>query len=261
MKVVILAGGFGSRLSEETDYIPKPMVKIGERPILWHIMKTYSQYGYNDFIICCGYKGHVIKEYFSNYFLHSSDITIDMSKKAISYSNNKSEPWKINLIDTGLHTETGGRLKRLFKYLKDEQTFMLTYGDGISDINISKLIEFHNSHGKLATVTAVNPPSRFGALEIDATQSVKRFTEKPILQNNYINGGYFVLNTKVLEIISGDTSVFENEPLWELTKSNELKAYKYNGFWHPMDTLRDKRYLERLWDTGDAPWKIRDFDV
>jgi len=255
MKAVILAGGYGTRLSEETSLKPKPMVEIGGKPILWHIMNIYSNFGVNDFIICCGYKGYVIKEYFANYYMHMSDLTVDMNSGNIEYYNCKAEPWKITLIDTGLNTMTGGRLKRVKEYVGNE-TFMLTYGDGVADINIDKLLEFHKQHGKIGTVTAVQPSGRFGALNINDKSIVNTFMEKPNGDGAWINGGFFVLEPEVFDYIKDNKTIFEREPLEGLSKDNELIAYKHNGFWKPMDTLRDKNDLEELWDAGKAPWKI-----
>ena len=254
MKVVILAGGLGTRLSEETSLKPKPMVEIGGRPILWHIMKIYSTYGLNDFIICCGYKGYIIKEYFNNYFLHQSDVTFNMHDNKVTVHSKRAEPWTITLVDTGDNTMTGGRLKRLEKYLKDEDNFCFTYGDGLADINIKKLIDFHINHKKEATLTAVLPPGRFGALEINKDK-VMKFQEKPKGDGALINGGFFVLSYKVLRRINDDYTIWEQEPLKSLAKDGELMAYKHNSFWQPMDTLRDKHYLINLWETNQAPWK------
>lgn len=253
MKAVILAGGLGTRLSEETDLRPKPMVEIGGRPIIWHIMKIYSQHGVNEFIICCGYLGYVIKEYFTNYFMHMSDISIDLSSNNLTVHKKNAEPWKITLVDTGKETLTGGRLKRVAEYLKSEEAFCLTYGDGVANIDISKLINFHKSHGKSATITAVVPPGRYGALELNGNQVVS-FKEKP--EDGLINGGFFVLSPKVLKLIKGDQTSWENGPLTKLANLNELRAYKHHGFWQPMDTLREKNLLQNLWNTGNAPWKI-----
>ena len=255
MKAVILAGGLGTRLSEETVHCPKPMVKIGSMPILWHIMKIYSSYGINDFIICAGYKGYMINEYFSNDSLHASDVTIDTKKSVVNVHQSKSEPWKVIVVDTGDDSMTGGRLARVSDYIKDEKEFCLTYGDGLADINITDSIKFHRSHGKLATITATYPPARFGALEIE-NNKVKSFLEKPKGDGQMINGGFFVLSPKVVDLISGDSSVWEKEPLESLAKSGELMAYKHDRFWQPMDTLRDKNFLEDFWVSGDAPWKI-----
>ena len=256
MKTVILAGGLGTRLSEETELKPKPMVHVGGFPILWHILKIYSSYGLNDFIICCGYKGYVIKEYFANYFLHMSDVTFDMRSNDMVVHNKHAEPWKVTLIDTGDHTLTGGRLKKIQKYLLDDEEFCFTYGDGVSDINITKLVEFHKSHGKCATITAVRPPARYGALSIADKYLVKQFKEKNEGSSNWINGGFFVLNARVLERISDDDTSWEAEPLEGLARDDELVAYKHMGFWQPMDTLREKNYLHDLWTTGNAPWKV-----
>jgi len=255
MKVVILAGGFGTRLSEETDIKPKPMIEIGEKPILWHIIKIYSYYGFNDFIICLGYKGYIIKEYFSNYFLHQSDVTMDLEKNSMEIHQSKAEPWKITLVDTGLNTMTGGRIKRVQKYINDE-TFMLTYGDGVGSINISELFEFHKKHNKFATVTAVQPSGRFGALNLDKQANVLAFQEKPKGDNAWINGGFFVLEPQIFDYIECDETWWEREPMERLTKEGQLSAFFHKGFWHPMDTLRDKNYLEQLWKSGHAPWKI-----
>ena len=255
MKAVILAGGLGTRLSEETVTKPKPMVEIGGKPILWHIMKTYSHFGINEFIICCGYKGYVIKEYFANYFKHQSDITFNMKDNEMIVHEKRAEPWKVTLIDTGDETMTGGRLKRVAPYLDKEETFFFTYGDGVADINISALLEFHLSHGKEATLTATFPPGRFGALEI-VDGEVKRFQEKPRGDGALINGGFFVLSSKVFDRIEGDTTVWEQEPLKGLAQDNQLMAFKHKGFWQPMDTLRDKMHLEKLWNTNKALWKL-----
>jgi len=255
MKAVILAGGLGTRLSEETDSKPKPMVEIGGKPILWHIMKTYSYYGINDFIICCGYKGYVIKEYFANYFMHQSDITFKMKDNEMIVHEKRAEPWTVTLVDTGDKSMTGGRLKRIFTYIKDDKAFCMTYGDGVADINIKELINFHKSHGKLATLTATFPPGRFGALGIENNQ-VKTFEEKPRGDGALINGGFFVLSPKVIERIDNDHSIWEQEPLKGLANDGELMAYKHEGFWQPMDTLRDKIYLEGFLEINEAPWKV-----
>lgn len=256
MKVVILAGGFGSRLHEETYLKPKPMVEIGENPIIWHIMKIYSAYGFNEFIICLGYKGYMIKEYFANYFLHTNDLTIDLASNRVTYHNNKSESFKVTLVDTGLSTQTGGRIKRIKNHI-NESTFMMTYGDGVANVNIKNLVDFHIKNGKLATVTAVKSPSRFGALKLNNDSVVEDFKEKPIGdEGGLINGGFFVLNHKIFEYIKNDDIIWENEPLKALTKDNELIAYKHLDFWKPMDTLREKRELEKLWNSGRAPWKV-----
>lgn len=254
MKAVILAGGLGTRLSEETSIRPKPMVEIGGKPILWHIMKMYSHHGINDFIICCGYKGYFIKEYFANYFLHMSDITFDMQKNDMHVHQRRAEPWKVTLVDTGDNSMTGGRLGRVADYVKDDEAFCLTYGDGVSDIDIAATISFHKSHGKAATLTATYPPARFGALEIDNKQ-VKSFQEKPKGDGAMINGGFFVLSPQVLTYIKSDATIWEQEPLMQLAQSGELMAYEHTGFWQPMDTLRDKHLLEELWISGKAPWK------
>ena len=253
MKAVILAGGYGTRISEETRIKPKPLVEIGGRPILWHIMKAYSHYGINDFIICCGYKGYKIKEYFTNYFLHNSDITVDLKSNHVDIHQNPSEPWKVTLVDTGLDTMTGGRLKRVEKYL-DDKTFCFTYGDGLSDVDISELISFHKMKKKKATLTAVRPPGRYGVLDLKDEQ-VKQFVEKPKGDGSWINGGYFVLESDVFDYIDDDATVWEKEPLEQLSKENQLSAYRHNGFWQPLDTLRDKNSLEQLWLTKNAHWK------
>lgn len=254
MKAVILAGGLGTRLSEETSSRPKPMVEVGGKPVLWHIMKLYSEYGVNEFIICCGYKGYVIKEYFANYFLHMSDVTFDMSNNSMEIHQHFVEPWKVTLVDTGESTNTGGRLKRVKKYL-GEEVFSFTYGDGLGNINIKDLADFHKAHGKLATVTAVQPPGRFGALEMNGT-TVSRFVEKPHGDGMYINGGYFILSPDVIDLIDDDSTVWEQKPLERLAQLGQLEAYEHNGYWQPMDTLRDKNNLEYLWSIGKAPWKI-----
>jgi len=253
MKTVILAGGFGTRISEESDARPKPMIEIGGKPILWHIMKSYSHYGFNDFIICCGYKSYYIKEYFINYASHLSDIEVDLEKNTYTTLKSYSEPWKITLIDTGTESMTGGRLKRVYPFIKDEKEFCFTYGDGVSDVNIQSLIEYHKGHGKLATVTATYPPGRFGALEIVNNQ-VLNFEEKPKGDGALINGGFFVLSPRVVEKIDGDHSIWEKEPLEELAKNGELMSFKHEGFWHSMDTLRDKIKLNELIDNNKAPW-------
>ena len=256
MKAIILAGGLGTRLSEETDLKPKPMIEIGGFPILWHIMKTYSSHGVNDFIICCGYKGYIIKEYFNNYFLHMSNATLHMKDNRMEVHQNDIEPWTITLIDTGEETMTGGRLKRVYSYIKDEKDFCFTYGDGVSDVDISSLIKYHNSHGKLATVTAVRPPGRFGALKIINDNIVSQFQEKPEGDGSWINGGYFILSPKVIKEIEGDQISWENEPLNAIAANGQLVAYKHEGFWQPMDTLREKNILNDLWDRNKAPWKV-----
>ena len=255
MIAVILAGGLGTRISEETHLKPKPMIEIGGKPILWHIMKLYSAHGVNDFIICCGYKGYVIKEYFANYFLHMSDVTFDMQSNTMKVHRQKAEPWKVTLVDTGESSMTGGRLKRIEEYVKDEEAFCFTYGDGVADIDISKEIEFHKAHGKLATVAAVQPPGRYGALEL-SDNDVTGFTEKPRGDGGLINGGFFVLSPKVLSLINDDNTSWEDGPLQSLAKQGELVAWKHSDFWHAMDTLRDKNYLEELWATKKAPWYL-----
>lgn len=255
MKAVILAGGLGTRISEETVLKPKPMIEIGGKPILWHIMKMYSAHGVNEFIICCGYKGYIIKEYFANYFLHMSDVTFDMAQNRMEVHNCYAEPWKVTLVDTGENTLTGGRLKRVQEYVKNEKDFCFTYGDGVADVNVSELIRFHRNHGKLATVTAVQPPGRYGALKICDT-SVSGFMEKPKGDGGWINGGFFVLSPQVVQSITGDQSSWEGEPLLKLAEDGELSAYKHYGFWQPMDTLRDKNQLEMLWESNQAPWKV-----
>ena len=255
MKAVIFAGGFGTRLSEETSVRPKPMVEIGGKPILWHIMKMYSHHGVNDFIICCGYKGYVIKEYFANYFLHMSDITFDMQTNQMEVHQKRAEPWKVTLVDTGVNTMTGGRLLRVADYIKDEEAFCLTYGDGVGDNDIAASIAFHRSHGKAVTLTATYPPGRFGALDIQNGQ-VNRFKEKPRGDGALINGGFFVLSPKVLSHLKGDETIWEQEPLKKLANLGQLSAYKHSGFWQPMDTLRDKHKLEDMWAEDKAPWKV-----
>lgn len=253
MKAVILAGGLGTRISEETSIKPKPMVEIGNKPILWHIMKIYSSYGINDFVICCGYKGYVIKEFFANYFLHTSDVTFNMKNNEMEVHSKRAEPWNVSLVDTGDSTMTGGRLKRVSDYLNDE-TFCFTYGDGLADINIKNLIDFHNKSKTKATLTAVQPPGRFGSLEFERGK-VFSFQEKPKGDNSWINGGFFVLDPEVINYIDGDNSIWEQTPLKKLAKEGELSAYHHEGFWQPMDTLRDKNTLEELWDSQNAPWK------
>ncbi|OPY87033.1 MAG: Glucose-1-phosphate cytidylyltransferase [Syntrophaceae bacterium PtaU1.Bin231] len=253
MKVVILCGGMGTRLREETEYRPKPMIEIGEKPILWHIIKMYSSFGFNDFVICLGYRGYVIKEYFSNYFLHQSDVTIDLGKNSLEVHDSHAERWRITLVDTGLNTMTGGRIRRIRKYV--DGTFMLTYGDGVADVDIGRLVSFHKAHGRLATITAVQPSGRFGALDIDSRDHVVSFKEKPKGDNAWINGGFFVLESKVFDYIEGDRTIWEREPLETLARNGELAAYRHTGFWQPMDTLRDKNQLDELWGTGKPPWK------
>ncbi|MDR3415429.1 MAG: glucose-1-phosphate cytidylyltransferase [Nevskia sp.] len=255
MKAVILAGGLGTRLSEETSVRPKPMVEIGGKPILWHIMMVYSLYGIREFIICLGYKGYIIKEYFANYFLHMSDVTFDMTKNKMEVHNANAQPWRVTLIDTGDDTMTGGRLKRVQKYVKDEECFCFTYGDGLSDINLAEAIAFHKAHGKLATLTAVQPPGRFGALELQSDGRVTAFQEKPTGDGGWINGGFFILSPKVIDYIADDTTSWERYPLETIAQQDQLLAYKHRGFWQPMDTLRDKHQLEELWQSGEAPWK------
>ena len=255
MKVVLLAGGFGTRISEESHLKPKPMIEIGGMPILWHIMKSYSKYGYNDFVICCGYKQYVIKEYFANYYLHNCDITFDFRDgNNIEIHNNMSEPWKVTLVDTGLNTMTGGRIKRVRKYLDDEP-FMVTYGDGVSNINISELVKYHQSHGKIGTMSAVQPEGRFGVLDIENNQ-INAFREKSKDDSGWINCGFMVMNPEIFDYIDGDTTIFEKEPLEGLARDSQLMAYKHNGFWQCMDTLRDKEKLEKMWGSNNAPWKV-----
>lgn len=254
IKAVILAGGLGTRLSEETSIRPKPMVEIGGKPILWHILKMYSHHGVNDFVICCGYKGYVIKEYFANYFLHMSDVTFDMRSNQMEVHQKRAEPWKVTLVDTGDESMTGGRLRRVADYVRNDEAFCFTYGDGVSDVDISAAIEFHRGHGKLATLTAAYPPGRFGALDIDGDQ-VNQFIEKPKGDGALINGGFFVLSPRVLDYLENDSTVWEQQPLQRLANEGQLMAYEHHGFWQPMDTLRDKVYLEELWGSGRAPWK------
>ena len=254
MKLVILAGGLGSRISEESAFRPKPMIEIGGKPIIWHLMKIYSYYGINEFIICCGYKGHLIKEYFANYFLHMSDITFEIQKNSMEVHHRYSEPWKVTLVDTGEYTMTGGRLKRIYNYIRDEENFCFTYGDGLSDINILDLISFHKKIGLLATLSAVYPSGRFGALDIHLNK-VTTFNEKPRGDGGLINGGFFVLSPAVLKLIKDDATIWEKEPLENLSNNGQLASYKHTGFWYAMDTLKDKNYLENLWSSGNAPWK------
>lgn len=254
MKAVILAGGYGSRLSEETQLKPKPMVEIGGKPILWHIMKIYAAAGVNDFVICCGYKGYVIKEYFANYFLHMSDVTFDMAHNRMDVHQKHAEPWRVTLVDTGEASMTGGRLRRVARYLQDEDAFCFTYGDGVADVDIAASIAFHRGHGRLATVTAVQPPGRYGALQLEGG-SVRRFTEKPRGDGDLINGGFFVLSPRCIDRIAGDATSWEAEPLAGLAADGELMAFEHHGFWQPMDTLREKHLLEDLWTSGRAPWK------
>jgi glucose-1-phosphate cytidylyltransferase len=255
MKAVILAGGLGTRFSEETALRPKPMIEIGGKPILWHIMKTYSHYGINDFVVCCGYRGYVIKEYFANYFMHMSDVTFDMVRNEMEVHNRYAEPWRVTLVDTGEHTMTGGRLKRVSNFVKDEESFCFTYGDGVGDVNIAELIAFHRSQNVQATLTAVSPPGRFGALDTSGNR-VLAFQEKPKGDGATVNGGFFVLSPTVLAHIDGDATVWEREPLERLAEAGQLAAHRHDGFWQPMDNLRDKTYLEELWSTGKAPWKV-----
>ena len=256
MKAVILAGGMGTRISEETHIRPKPMIEIGERPILWHIMKIYSSYGFNDFIICLGYKGYCIKEYFAHYFLHESDVTFDFNNSNERMVHHHSaEPWKVTLVNTGGETMTGGRVKRVQEYIGNEP-FLLTYGDGVADVNIADLVAYHKAHGKLATVTSIQPAGRFGALDLDSKNLIHGFQEKPKGDGAWINGGFFVLEPEVLNYISGDATIFEKEPLEGLARDKQLVSYKHSGFWQPMDTLRDKNYLEDLWKSGNVPWKV-----
>jgi len=255
MKAVILAGGLGSRISEETHLRPKPMIEIGGKPILWHLMKAYSAHGINEFVICCGYKGYVIKEYFSNYFLHMSDVTFDMSNNRMEVHEQKVEPWRVTLVDTGDDTKTGGRLKRVAEYLKDEDAFCLSYGDGLANVDITASIAFHKAHGKLATVTAVRPLGRFGSLTLDG-ETVRGFVEKPLGDGSWINGGFFVLSPTVIDTIAGDSTSWELEPMDKLAADGQMRAFVHLGFWQPMDTLREKNVLEELWSSGQAPWKV-----
>lgn len=255
MKVVILAGGKGTRLTEETGSRPKPMVEIGDKPILWHIMKIYSHHGFNDFIVCLGYKGYLIKEYFSNYFLHNCDVTFDMSTNEMCVHQHVNEPWRVTLVDTGAETMTAGRIRRVAEYLGDSP-FMLTYGDGVADVDVTRLVEFHRASGKEATVTAVQPLGRFGAMVIGEEGTVAEFQEKPVGDGSWVNGGFFVLEPSVLRRIGSDESIWEREPLEQLAAEGELAAYRHRGFWQPMDTLRDKHHLEALWESGQAPWKV-----
>jgi glucose-1-phosphate cytidylyltransferase len=255
MKAVILAGGLGTRISEETSVRPKPMIEIGGMPILWHIMKLYSHHGIHDFVICCGYKGYVIKEYFANYFLHMSDVTFDMSKNSMEVHQRSAEPWRVTLVDTGAETMTGGRLKRVRSYLQDEEAFCLTYGDGVSNVDITALLAFHKAHGTQATLTATIPPGRFGALDLQGDR-VATFMEKPKGDGALINGGFFVLSPEVIDLIKDDHSIWEREPLEHLAQAGQLSAFQHHGFWQPMDTLRDKVLLEDLWQSGKAPWKV-----
>jgi glucose-1-phosphate cytidylyltransferase len=255
MKTVILAGGLGTRISEESHLRPKPMIEIGGRPVLWHIMKLFSHYGFNDFIVCLGYRGYMIKEYFSNYVMHNADLTVDLASGAVEYHATNHEPWRVTLVDTGPDTMTGGRLKRVARYLAPGESFFFTYGDGVADVDLAALAAFHHDHGKQATVTAVSPPGRYGALEIDAGR-VERFIEKPPGDNGLINGGFFVLKPQVVERIADDSTSFEVEPLEGLARDHELMAWRHDGFWAAMDTLRDKNHLEALWASGEAPWRL-----
>ena len=255
MKVVILAGGFGTRISEESHLKPKPMVEIGEQPILWHIMKYYSQFGYHDFVICLGYKQYVVKEYFADYFLHTSDVTFDLANNRMEVHNNYSEPWRVTLVDTGLHTMTGGRIKRIRDYIGDE-TFLLTYGDGVSTVDLKALVEFHKKHGKIATISGVNVGQRFGVLEVDADGAIREFREKNDDDGKIVNGGFMVMEPAVFDYIEGDATVFEKAPLENLAKDGELMVYRHDGFWKCMDTQRDRMQLEAMWQEGRAPWKI-----
>ncbi|MDT8993023.1 glucose-1-phosphate cytidylyltransferase [Curvibacter sp. APW13] len=255
MKAVILAGGLGTRISEETQLKPKPMIEIGGKPILWHIMKIYSAHGVHDFVVCCGYRGYVIKEYFANYFLHMSDVTFDMTNNRMEVHHRHAEPWRVTLVDTGEHTMTGGRLRRVAEYVKEEEAFCFTYGDGVADVDVAASIRFHQAHGRMATVTAVQPPGRYGALDLQG-ESVRGFTEKPRGDGGFINGGFFVLSPRCLERLNGDEDSWEGEPLTGLASEGQLMAYPHLGFWQPMDTLRDKNNLESLWASGRAPWKV-----
>jgi len=254
MKAVILAGGFGTRISEETDVKPKPMIEIGGMPLLWHIMKSYSSYGINEFVICCGYKGYVVKEYFANYFLHMSDVTFDMKNNKMEVNQKFAESWKVTLVDTGLNTMTGGRLKKIQKYL-DNETFCFTYGDGLADIDLKKLINFHKKNNSFATLTAVQPPGKYGALNLKKNK-VTKFEEKPAGDGSWINGGFFVLEPEIFNYLKNDSTVWEKEPLEKMAKQNKVTAYKHSGFWQALDTLRDKNHLQSLWDSNKAPWKI-----
>jgi glucose-1-phosphate cytidylyltransferase len=255
MKVVILAGGMGTRLAEETQVRPKPMVEIGGRPILWHIMKIYSRHGFNDFIVCLGYKGYVIKEFFANYFMHMSDVTFHVAENRMEVHRQTAEPWRVTLVDTGDVTQTGGRIKRVMDYVKDEPYFALTYGDGVADIDIAAEVNFHKAHGRKATITAVRPARRFGAIAVDGDR-VRSFREKPDDDGGWINGGFFVLSPSVGELIAGDDTAWEREPMEQLAQSDELRAYVHRGFWHPLDTMRDRTYLEQEWSSGKPPWRV-----
>ncbi|MBO6150213.1 MAG: glucose-1-phosphate cytidylyltransferase [Clostridium sp.] len=255
MKVVILAGGFGTRISEESYLKPKPMVEIGGQPILWHIMKYYSKFGYNDFVVCLGYKQYVVKEYFAQYFLHTADITFDLANNRMEVLHKHAEPWKVTLVDTGLHTMTGGRIKRVREYL-NEEPFLLTYGDGVSDVDLAALVKFHQSHGKIATITGVNVGQQFGIMTVDESGQIREFREKNDDDGRIVNGGFMVMNPQVFDYIEGDETVFEKSPLENMAKDGQLMVYQHNGFWKCMDTQRDHRQLEEMWDTGNAPWKI-----
>ena len=255
MKAIILAGGLGTRISEETSVRPKPMIEIGGKPVLWHIMKIYSAHGINDFVVCCGYKGYVIKEYFANYFLHMSDVTFDMQNNKMEVHQHNAEPWRVTLVDTGDDTMTGGRLKRVSDYVKDEKAFCFTYGDGVANIDITAQVAYHKQHGKRATITAVQPPGRYGALNMDG-KAVRGFIEKPQGDGGWINGGFFVLSPRCLDLVIDDTTSWEGESLNQLAAQGDLMAYEHRGFWQPMDTLRDKNHLENLWQSGNAPWKV-----
>jgi glucose-1-phosphate cytidylyltransferase len=255
MKVVILAGGLGTRISEETATRPKPMAEIGEKPVLWHIMKIYSHYGFNDFVICAGYKGYMIKEYFHNFWLHNADVTFDMRSREAEIHQDANDPWRVTVVDTGADSMTGGRVKRIQRYV-DNEAFMLTYGDGVADVDISALVEFHRASGRQATLTAVQPLGRFGALQLGENDSVEAFREKPLGDGDWINGGFMVLEPGIFDLLPGDETTLEQEPLQTLAERGELGAFEHNGYWQPMDTLRDKRNLEALWDSGEAPWKV-----
>jgi glucose-1-phosphate cytidylyltransferase len=256
MKAVLLAGGLGTRIAEETALRPKPMIEVGGKPILWHIMKMYSAYGINDFVVCCGYRGYVIKEYFANYFLHTSDVTFDLQGNSMEVHRRHAEPWRVSLIDTGDATMTGGRIRRIADYVRDDEAFCLTYGDGVSNVDIGHLVDFHRAHGQLATITATNPLGRFGTLNIQGNDRVTSFREKPHGDGGMINGGFFVLSPKVIDFIDGDQTLWEREPLERLAEAGELVAYRHDGFWQCMDTLRDKQLLDELWAGGNAPWKV-----
>lgn len=256
MKAVILAGGLGSRLSEETTLRPKPMVEIGGKPILWHIMKIYSAYGINDFVVCLGYRGYMIKEFFANYFLYSADVTIDLAKNRLEYHRNGCEPWRVTLVDTGQNTMTGGRLLRALPFVEDDEMFCFTYGDGVSDVNISAVVDFHKSHGKLVTLTAVQPTGKFGALNIAAGDEVASFVEKPKGDGRWVNGGFLVLSPKIRSYLKDDSTIWEQEPIETIARKGDVVAFKHHGFWQPMDTVHDKSVLEALWNSGSAPWKV-----